>query len=115
MENVDEAHVLDYGQGGNSINPLRRVRVIYAIGVGVAWLAIIFSICQWPNTTNGADPRKAELFMSGRVTGGTAMGWLLIGLRRIVRSSWLRRDVITWLIVVANILATWPLLWTGYQ
>ena len=95
--------------------PHRHVRLIYGIGV---FMLFAFQFCEWaswPHTSNGADPRKAEIFMAMHVAGGAALVWLILGLRRIFVSPFLRRDAIVWLLVVGNVLAAFPILMDAYQ
>jgi hypothetical protein len=94
----------------------RRVRSIYAIGVVIIWMVLVAFESNWPHTSNSIDPTKAEIVMAEHVIGGTAAVWLLLGMRRILRSPMLRRDWMTWIAAAANLVAAFfTLLWTGYQ
>ena len=92
-----------------------RERLIYGIGVGILCTAQIAAISSWPASSNSLAPGKAEIFMATKVIGGTAMVWLFLGVRRIMLSPAARRDVLSWLLVFANIVAMLPLAAMGYD
>jgi hypothetical protein len=109
--------VLDYRtpEASPARGSVRRFQVIYAIGIIAAYATIWFCLSSFPHTSNSADPRKAELAMTINVAGGTACAWLVLALRRIVRSSAIRRSVWTWLLVAANAFVGLAVLPFGYN
>src|SRR5436189_6375998 len=79
-----------------------RFQVLYALGIATAYSIVWYSWSSWPHTSNSLDPRKAELAITIQVAGGAACAWLVLALRRILRSGPIRRSVWTWLLVAAN-------------
>jgi hypothetical protein len=75
--------------------------IIYAIGVGIAWLSFIITQLHWPENDNSLLPEYIAI--SDRVVGFSAVVWLALGLGHILRSPPLRTDWRIWLIVIANL------------
>jgi hypothetical protein len=112
------SHPLEYAGSidtQSDVLEFRRVRIIYVVGVAAVWAFLLMFQLNWPHTSNGADPRKAEPFMAEHVTGWAALTWLILGMRRIIFSRALRGDWLAWVAATANLMAICPIFWSGYQ
>ncbi len=93
----------------------RKLSMIYCFGVGVIWLVLIGIVNSWPHTSNSLDPLKAELDMYRVPTGGAAIAWLVLGIRRILQSRLARQNVLIWLVVFAIAFAGLFVIPTNYM